>query len=83
VATFEKTGTVAAQMSASGFATVAAAATAMIGVGLPMMVQLPGPEPGYHLVHDHHDLVGGGLMVGVGFAALYATLRAIRPRDVL
>jgi hypothetical protein len=83
VATFEKTGTVAAAASLSGLATLGAAATAMIRVGLPITVQPHGPEPGYHPMHDHHDLIGSGLMVGVGFAALYATFRAIRLRDVL
>jgi hypothetical protein len=82
VATFEKTGTVAAGTNLSGLAAVGAA-TAMIGVGLQMMVQPPGPEPGYHLTHEHHDLIGGGLIVGVGVAALYATFRAVRLKDIL
>jgi hypothetical protein len=81
VATFEKTGTVTAGANVSGLAAVGAA-TAMIGVGLPMVVQAPGPEPGYHLAHDHHDLIGGGLIVGVGVAALYATFRAVRLKDI-
>jgi hypothetical protein len=80
VATFEKTGTVAAGTNLSGFA--GAAATGMIGVGLAMTVQPAGPEPGYHLMHDYHDPFGG-LMVGFGFAALYATLRAVRLKDFL
>jgi hypothetical protein len=47
-----------------------------------MMIQPPGPEPGFHLTHDHYDLVGGGIMVGIGVAAIYATLRAVDWRDI-
>jgi hypothetical protein len=80
VATFEKTGTVAAGTNLSGFA--GAAATGIIGVGLAMTVRPAGPELGYHLAHDYHDPYGG-LVVGFGFAALYAILRAVRLKDIL
>jgi hypothetical protein len=85
VTTYEKTGTVSMGTAASGVAVVgsAAGATAAIGVALKMIVQPAAPEPGYHLAPDAHDLIGGGLMIGLGVAALYATFRALRLRDLL
>jgi hypothetical protein len=54
-----------------------------IAIGARVMVNPPGPEPGYHLTHDHHDLVGGGIMVGIDAAAIYATQRAVEWRELL
>lgn len=54
----------------------AVAATAMIGVGLQMMVGPPPPEPGYHLEHGHHDVFGGAIVFGIAVAALHTTVRA-------
>jgi len=86
--TYEKSGALMAGTSLSGLSSVAtlggvASGAAMIVAGARMMVQPPGPEPGYHLTHDHHDLVGGGIMVGIGVAAIYATFRAVHLRDIL
>ena len=84
VPTFEKGGTGSMGLSASGIAAAGAlGASAMIGVGLRLIVQPAGGEPGYHLTLDPPDLVGGGLTVGLGVAALYATFRALRFRDFL
>lgn len=76
VTVYEKSGTVSATASVSGFAMLGGAATAMIGVGLKMMLAPPTPEPGYHLAHGHHDVVGGAVVFGLGVAALYASFRA-------
>jgi len=69
-------------MNASGFRRLVRGIGAMIGVSV-RMVQPRGVEPGYHLKPEHYDLVGGGLIAGIAVASLYATLRAIRLRDIL
>ena len=47
-------------------------------------VHPPGPEHAYHLPHDHHDLVGGWVPLGIGLGALYGTFKvAVHIRDIL
>ena len=55
-----------------------ASGAALVYAGAKMMVTPPGPEPGYHLTHQLGDLIGGGILVTVGVAAIYAGARAFR-----
>jgi hypothetical protein len=83
MAMYEKSGTGFIGVSGSGLAVLAAGGTAVIGVAAHMMVTPPPPDLGYHLPTDHHDIFGTGVFVGVGVAALYATLRAVRWQDLI
>jgi hypothetical protein len=75
---FETSGGSQVGFSASGTAITALAAggTAMVGVGLKMMVGPRAPEPGYHLEHRYYDFVTGGLMVGCGVVGLTVAARS-------
>ena len=69
---FETSGGAQVGFSASGVRAIAAAAggTAMVGVGLKMMIGPPAPDAGYHLEHKYYDFVTGGLMFGCGVVGL-------------
>jgi hypothetical protein len=48
-----------------------------MGVGYTMVTGSPPRESGYHPTHHHGDFLVGGIMFGIGFAALYAVGRAV------
>jgi hypothetical protein len=64
------TGTLTAAFVASAAAAVYAAAR--------IFVRPPGPEPGYHPLHGHGDVVGESILVALGVAGLVAVGRRIR-----
>jgi hypothetical protein len=73
-----KAGTVAATAHASAPAptVIAGLATgiALVAAGHRLMTQQPaGPEPGYHLAHEHGDVLGA-VAFGFGMAALGVSL---------
>jgi hypothetical protein len=55
----------------------AAAGTVMMVAGLRTMIGPQPPETGYHLQHDHHDVIGGAIVFGLGAAIVFTTLRVM------
>jgi hypothetical protein len=39
------------------------------------IVRPPAPEPGYHRVHDPHDVIGGGIFLGLAATAFVVSAR--------
>lgn len=55
---------------------VAVGLMAVAGVQLQTTSTVGAPEPGYHLEHDHGDIVGGAIFFGFAVAAAITTIRA-------
>jgi hypothetical protein len=82
MATYEDSGSATIRLSASGVGAVLGASAAMSVAG-QIMVPTPSPYDALHLMPDHYDLLGAGLMFGIGVAGIYAFARAMHWRDVL
>jgi hypothetical protein len=56
--------------------TPTAVATGVAGLYAAGQVLVPAPEPGYHVQHDHADVLGGAIF-GIGAAAAVVTVREL------